>query len=56
MIKSFSKQMQEEMDKIQMPKIKQLFMNSLVISDSEFKCTYSNAHFVTIIPVKIKLV
>jgi hypothetical protein len=42
MIKTFSKQMQEEMDKIQMPKIKQLFMNSLAISDSEFKCTFCN--------------
>jgi hypothetical protein len=42
MIKTFSKQMQEEMDKIQMPKIKQLFMNSLAMSDSEFKCTFCN--------------
>jgi hypothetical protein len=42
MIKSFSKQMQEEMDKIQMPKIKQLFMNSLALTDSEFKCTFCN--------------
>lgn len=42
LIKSFSKQMQEEMDKIQMPKIKQLFMNSLAISDSEFKCSFCN--------------
>jgi ACT domain-containing protein len=42
MIKSFSKQMQEEMDKIQMPKIKQLFMNSIALTDSEFKCTFCN--------------
>jgi ACT domain-containing protein len=42
MIKSFSKQMQEEMDKIQMPKIKQLFMNSLALTESEFKCTFCN--------------
>jgi len=42
MVKSFSKQMQEEMDKIQMPKIKQLFMNSIALTDSEFKCTFCN--------------
>jgi cytochrome c556 len=44
MVKAFSKQMQEEMDKIQMPKLKQLFMNTIVIVDSEFKCTFCNSY------------
>jgi hypothetical protein len=43
-IKSFSKNIIEQIEKIQMPKIKQLFINPNTTNENEFKCTFCNKY------------